>query len=113
MQPMFCSALPSSCEWAVPLLKFYVCRDAAVCAGGAGGFLCVLEAVRKGTRTAGTLSFRPDPLEIFERDCGENALPHRFLAPRKGDNEWLSTMWRLSGAVRAVTSRRFAPASSA
>ena len=34
------------CEWAVPLLKFYVCRDAAVCAGGAGGFLCVLEAVR-------------------------------------------------------------------
>ena len=52
------------CEGAVPLLKFDVRRDAAVCAGCAGGFLCVLEAVRKGTGRLAPCLIGLIPLEI-------------------------------------------------
>src|SRR6266567_8540016 len=43
-------AFPSGCEWRVPLLKFHVCRDAAVCAVRVGGFLCVLKRLPRSGR---------------------------------------------------------------
>ncbi len=62
----------SGCEWAVPLLKFDVCWDTAVCAVSAGGFFCVLNGVRKANVSDGVRktndwrpSYWPDPLELF------------------------------------------------
>src|SRR5439155_5002151 len=93
------------CEGDGRLLKFNVCRDAAVCAVSAGGFFSVWDDVRK--RRSGDRLIGLTPLELFSSVTAvRKHAPRRFWPLRKGDYEWQNMMWRLSGVVRAAMWRR-------